>query len=220
MPESASFSVRKKPNYRRRRTLAVLGLLVAVVVVLLVLPRGGGTGRPAGQETPKIVFVRTASVVGLKTPDQAARQAEVDAITKMITDFYQEAFVDPEKWGDGTFEDLKKLFTEEAQPAFMKEIAALTIGEGRTQLKFVDPDRTSTLKVSVFFDAKGAPMYATAGVNFSGRGTLKQTGPALLIKQTASFYMQRNGDSWVISSFDADQTQETPTSPSPSPSAS
>ena len=220
MPESASFSVRRKPNYRRRRTFAVLGLLVAVVIILLVLPRGG-TGRPGGAKTPQLAFARSLTIVGLKTPaEAAARLAPFDEITKMFTDFYQEAFVDPAKWGDGTFEDLKKLFAEEAQPAFTKELASLTIGEARTELKFVDPVPGSSLKISVFFDSKAAPMYATAAVNFGGRGTLKQKGPVLLIKQTASFYMQRAGETWVITSFDADQTQETPSSPSPSPSAS
>jgi len=198
----------------------VLGLLVAVVIILLVLPRGGGSGRPGGAKTPQLAFARSFTIVGLKTPaDQAARLAPVDEITKMFTDFYQEAFVDPEKWGDGTFEDLKKLFAEEAQPAFTKELASLTIGQARTELKFVDPV-PSSLKISVFFDSKAAPMYATAAVQFGGRGTLKQKGPVVLIKQQASFYMQRNGDDWMITSFDANQTQETPSSPSPSPSAS
>ena len=219
MPESASFSVRKKPNFRRRRTFVVLGLIVAVVIVLLVLPRGD-SGRPGGAKTPVVAFVRTVNVVGLKVPDQPTRQANVDAIAEMMTDFYQQAFVDPKKWGDGTFPDLKALFSEEAQATFTKEIASLTIGLARSQLKFVDPLPTSTLGVTVFFDSKSAPTYAVAAVKFAGRGTLKQEGPPLLIDQKASFYMARSGDKWLITAFDAEQTQQTPTSPSPSPSPS
>jgi hypothetical protein len=219
MPESASFSVRKKPNYRRRRTFAVLGLVVAVVIILLVIPRGGGTGRPGGAKTPVVAFTRTANVVALKQPDEAIRKAEVEAVATMVRDFYQRAFVDPEKWGDGTFPDLKALFTEEAQASFDKNLTSLTIGEARTELKFVDPG-ASTLGVTVFFDSKAAPTYAVAAVQFSARGTMKKTGPALMIKQKASFYMERSGDKWLITAFDAEQTQETPSSPSPSPSAS
>jgi hypothetical protein len=219
MPESASFSVRKKTNYRRRRTFAVLGLLVAVVIILLVLPRGDGTGRPPGEETPVVAFTRSVSVVALKQPEAAARQANVEAVATMVRDFYQSAFVDPKKWGDGTFPDLKALFSDEAQAAFTKDVASLTIGQARTQLKFVDP-RASTLGVTVFFDTKAAPTFAVAAVSFNARGTLKQSGPPLLIKQKASFYMERSGDKWLITAFDAEQTQETPPSPSPSPTAS
>jgi hypothetical protein len=218
MPESASFSVRKRPNYRRRRTFAVLGLIVVVVIILLVLPRGDGGGG-GGEKTPQVAFTRTVNIVGLKTPDAATRQSNVDSVTKMVTDFYQAAFVDPKKWGDGTFPDLKALFSEEAQTTFTKQISALTIGPAREQLKSVKPG-ASTLGVSVFFDTKGVPTFAVAAVTFNGRGTLKESGPPLLIKQKASFYMERSGDTWLITAFDAEQSQDTPSSPSPSPSAS
>src|SRR5207253_1210188 len=136
MPESASFSMRKKPNYRRRRTFALLGLLVLVVVVLLVIPRGGGTGRPPGQTTPVLSFAATHKNItqGKKLPDGGTVSGNQDQITKMFNDFYQTAFIDPGKWGDGTFGKLRDLFAKDAQASFTKDLATLTIGEARTEL--------------------------------------------------------------------------------------
>jgi ketosteroid isomerase-like protein len=218
MPESASFSMRKKPNYRRRRTASILVLLVVVVVVVALLSRGGGGPGSKENPVPTLAFVsKVVSVAQNKAPDEATKKANGDVVVKMVTDYYQKAFVDPREWGDGQFEDLKALFAEAAQPAFTKDVTALTIGEARTQLKRVDPTG-ATLTVTVYYDAKNQPTLAVAAAAFNARGTLKDTGPAVTIKQKATFYMAKQGDGWIITDFDAEQTQDTPT-PSPTPSA-
>jgi hypothetical protein len=212
--------MRNKPNYRRRRTLSVLVLLVAAVVVVALLSRGG-SDKPGSKENPvpTLAFVsKINSVAQGKAPDAATKQTNGDAVVKMVTDYYQAAFVDPRKWGDGTFGDLSALFTKAAQPAFASNITALTIGEARTELKRVDPT-VATLTVTVYYDAKSQATLAVAAAAFNARGTLKASGPAVTIVQKATFYMQKQGDSWVITDFDAEQHQDTPT-PSPSPSAS
>jgi hypothetical protein len=212
--------MRKKPNYRRRRTVAVVGLLVLVVVVLLVLPRGGGTGRPKGQTTPILSFAATHKNItqGKKLPDAGTVSGNQDQLTKMFNDFYQTAFIDPQKWGDGTFGKLRDLFAKAAQASFTKDLTSLTIGEARTELRFVDP-MPSTLVVTVYYDKNAKPTFAVAAADFNGRGTPKTTGPAVLIHAKATFYMQRAGNDWTITYYDAKQTQES-VSPSPSPSAS
>ncbi|MGH2726177.1 MAG: hypothetical protein ACRDKS_04290, partial [Actinomycetota bacterium] len=117
MPESASFSVRR-PNYRRRRTFTVLGLLAVVVLVIVLLSRGGGPGGPDEPPIPTLQFVAKAThVFQGKAAGAGTQQSEADALTRMFDDFYQEAFVDPRKWGDGTFEDLADLFSDDAKPS-------------------------------------------------------------------------------------------------------
>jgi ketosteroid isomerase-like protein len=211
--------MRNKPNYRRRRTVSVLVLLIAVVVVVALLSRGGGGPGSKENPVPTLAFVSKINTVAQsKAPDAAAKQANGDAVVKMVTDFYQEAFVDPRKWGDGQFANLRELFAKDAQPSFAKNVAALTIGLARTQLKRVDPT-AATLTVTVYYDTKSKATLAVAAASFNARGTLKDSGPAVTIKQKATFYMQKQGDSWIITDFDAEQTQDTPT-PTPSPSAS
>jgi hypothetical protein len=219
MPESASFSVRKKPNYRRRRTLAVLALLVAGVIVIALLSRGGGGSKET--PTPTMAFVAHTRVENqAKAADKGTQTAESDAIVKMFNDFYQEAFVDPDKWGDGKFENLRDdLFAETVRSTFTKDLGSLTIGEGRLDLKRVDRPQ-GTLNVTIYYNASSKPTFAVAVATFDALGALKKAGPRVNIKQKATFYLQKTGDKWIVTAYDANQTQETPPSPSPSPSAS
>ena len=220
MPESASFSVRKKPNYRRRRTISALVLLVVAVIVVALLSRSTGGPGSKGNPVPQLAFVAKVNAVSQSSsPDSATRQAEAQKLQTMFTDFYQEAFVDPRKWGDGRFEDLKKLFAQEAQTSFTRDLPSLTIGQARTQLKRVDP-KTANLVVTVYYDAKQKPTYAVVAATFDAIGTLKSSGPRVTIKQKASFYLTKSGGTWTITAYDVDQTQDTPSSPSPTPSSS
>ena len=215
MPESASFSVRPRPNYRRRRTFTVLGLLVVAVVVVL-LTRGGGGG-PGDKPIPTLKFVaKTKHVSQGKAAPANVQQGEVDAITTMFNDFYQTAFVDPGKWGDGTFEDLAGLFADDVKASFTRDLPSLTIGEARTQLARVDLG-PNYFGVTVYYDSKQKPTFAVTTVQFEGRGTLKEAGPAVTIKQAATYWLQKVGSDWKITSYDANETQTTPT---PSPTAS
>jgi hypothetical protein len=134
----------------------------------------------------------------------------------MFSEYYQEAFDDPEAWGDGTFEDLAGLCVDEAEASFEMELPALTIGAARTELKRVDLGPRSFI-VSVYWDSKQKPTFAVASVQFEGRGTLKSSGPPLTIKQAATYYLQKLGSSWKITAYDTSETQTTPT---PSPTAS
>ena len=218
MPTSPSFSVRPRPNYRRRRTVALFVLLGVAVIVVALLSRGGGIG-DGEAPIPTLEFVtKVGHVSQSKAADEGTKNAQAESIEKMLTDYYQEAFVDPEKWGDGTFENLKQLFADDVQASFTKDLAALTIGEGRNDLKRVDPSG-ATLAVTIYYDGKAQPVLAVAAATFDAAGTLKQSGPPVTIKQKATFYLQKSGDAWRITSYDADQSQVTPT-PSPSPTAS
>jgi hypothetical protein len=196
--------------------LAVLVLLIAAVVVIALLSRGDGIGTKENP-VPVLAFTTKIAVVNQgKAADRETRKAESDAIVKMFSDYYQEAFVDPRKWGDGKFEDLREKFDKSVQASFTKDLGSLTIGEARTELKRVDPTATS-LGVTVYYDSKSRPTFAVAAAVFNAQGTLKQSGPRLSIKQKATFYLQRTGDGWRITAYDANQSQETPT---PTPTAS
>lgn len=216
MPESASFSVRR-PNYRRRRTFTVLGLLVVAVIAVLLLTRDGGPGGPGEPPIPTLQFAAKAThVFQGKAAGPGTQQNEADALKKMFDEFYQEAFVDPEKWGDGKFEDLADLFADEAKASFRRDLASLTIGPSFDELRRVDLGPNS-LAISIYYDSKQKPTFATAAVQFEGAGRLKESGPPVAIKQAATYYLQRVGSAWKITYYETNATQNTPT---PSPTAS
>jgi len=212
--------MRKKPNYRRRRTFTALVLLVVAVIVVALLSRSTGGPGSKGNPVPQLAFVaKVDSVSQASSPPSATRQAEAQSLQKMFTDFYEEAFVDPRKWGNGQFDDLKSMFAQSAQTSFTRDLTSLTIGQARTQLKRVDP-KVANMVVTVYFDAKQKPTYAVVAATFSAVGTLKSSGPRVTIRQKATFYLTKSGGTWTITAYDADQTQDTPASPSPTPSSS
>jgi hypothetical protein len=219
VPGGPSFSDR--PNYRRRRLFALLLGLGVLALAVVLLTRGGGPLGPKEQPIPTLEFVsKVTNVTNAKAVDEGAAQAEGQALVKMFNEYYQTAFVDPGKWGDGTFTDLLELFAKDVQPQATKDLPSLTIGEARTELKRVDLG-ASSLDVTVYYDAKQKPTFAVAAASFSGRGTLKRSGPPLNIFQRGTYYLQKSGDSWTITSYDATQEQATPTpSPTASPSGS
>lgn len=217
MPARPSFSVRR-PNYRRRRTFAVLGLLGVAVLAVVLLTRGGGPlGGPDVPPIPTLKFVaKTKHVFQGKAASAGAQQGEAETLTKMFSEFYQEAFVDPDAWGDGTFSDLDGLFADDVKASFTRDLPSLTIGTARTELKRVDLG-PNYLGITIYYDSKQKPTFAVASVQFEGRGTLKRAGPTVTIKQSATYYLQKLGSSWMITAYDTNETQTTPT---PTPTAS
>lgn len=200
----------------------MLGLLGALVLVVVVLTRGGGPlGGPKEPPLPTLQFAAKAKhVFQGKAAGASTQQGEVNNLTEMFSEYYQQAFVDPKAWGDGTFEDLAGLFADDVKASFQRDLPALTIGEARTELQRVDLGSNS-FAVTIYYDSKQKPTFAVASVQFEGRGTLKRSGPALTISQAATYYLQKVGSSWKITAYDTTETQTTPTpSPTASPSAS
>lgn len=204
---------------RRRRAFVIgLGILTIGVVAGILLTRGGGIIKKKEPPIPTLVFASSVEPVsgGGKTASQGKVQDESAAIVKIFSEWYQEAFVDPGKWGDGTFTDLAGHFTPDAKAAFNRDKAALTIAEARTELKRVDAPQGS-VKVTVYFH-DGNPQYAVADVIFKAVGTLKRKGAVPLhISQRATYFLRKAAGGWKIFSFKAREDQ---VQPSPTPTAS
>lgn len=204
---------------RRRAFVGVLGLVTVGVIAGLLFSRGGSLVRK-DPPTPQLAFAASVEQVagGAKAAPQDKVKSESDAIVKMFTEWYQEAFVDPKRWGDGTFAGLADHFTAEAKPAFTRDVKSLTIAEARTELRRVERP-SGSVKVTVYFH-DGNPQYAVADVTFSAVGTMKRSGAVpLQISQRGSFFLRKVGGDWKIFSFRAHQDQVQP-SPTPTPTSS
>jgi hypothetical protein len=166
-----------------------------------------------------VAFV--ASIKGATNAKSAPSKAvtvEGQQIVTMLNDWYEQAFVNTDKFGDGTFPDIAKHFTAAARTKFDTDHETLTIGRARTEVKRVDPT-TQTAKVTVYFN-NGRPTYAIAAVHFAASATMKQSGAyPLKIDQTATYTFQKTTQGWVVSYYSGNQTQNSIV-PSPSPSAS
>ena len=218
----------RQPTFSRRRTRqqrllrTAIGVVVIVVVAALIANLAGGKKKPGAHEPGIATVAFVASYAGdtnAKSPVPAGTvQSEGSKIVSMLNDWYQEAFVNTKDFGDGTFADIGKNFTGVAHTQFTKDLATLTIGDARTEVKRVDP-QTQAVKVTVYF-SNGKPTYSIAAVHFVARATMKQSGAyPLSIDQTVTYTFTNTGQGWVVSYYTAKQTQKSIV-PSPSASAS
>ncbi len=195
--------------------------MIVVLAALIANLAGGkkksGTTPPPG--VAQVAFV--ASVKGAtntKSAPSGAVTAEGQQIVSLLNGWYEQTFVDTEKFGDGTFPDIEKKFTAAARTSFKKDLVMLTIGDARSEVKRVDPT-VQTAKVTVYFN-NGRPTYAIAGVHFAANATMKQSGAfPLKIDQLVTYDFQKTGQGWVVTYYSGNQTQNSIV-PSPSPSAS
>jgi hypothetical protein len=217
----ANFSVRRRS---KRRFLApiIIGLLVVAAVLVYIGSRGGTEG-PKAQKSPDAPITFSFGSLPFKPVFQGGRPSpkvidtERRSVESLFTNYYLKTFVDPSGWSDPGFAAQSALFTPDAKAAFAKDVAALTIGPGTTDVKKVTPTKTS-LTTSVYFD-NGKPTYAVAVVVFNAKGETK-AGVPLDIAHSATYRLQKSGNSWLVFSYEAKASQDTPPSPSPSLSPS
>jgi len=218
----------RQPTFARRRTRQQrllrtgIGVVVIVVLAALIANLAGGKKKPGSTPPPgvaQVLFV--ASIRGAtnaKSAPSSAVTTEGRQIVSMLNNWYEQAFVDTGKFGDGTFSDIAKSFIGGAHTSFAKDLKMLTIGDARTEVKRVDPS-TQTAKVTVYFNS-GKPTYAIAAVHFAAKATMKQSGAfPLKIDQVVTYSFQKTGQGWVVTYYSGNQTQNSIV-PSPSPSAS
>jgi hypothetical protein len=216
-----TFSRRKTRQQRLLRT--GIGVVVIVVLAALIANLAGGGKKKTNTPPPGVAQVKfVASVKGATNakspPSKSAVNAEAGKIVSMLNDWYEQAFVDTSRFGDGTFGDIAKSFTDAAKVQFTKDLSTLTIGDARTEVKRVDPS-TQTVSITVYF-SNGKPTYAIAAVHFVASATMKKSGAfPFKIDQAVTYDFQMTGQGWVVSYYSARQTQKSVV-PSPSASAS
>ena len=191
-------------------------MLAALIANLAGGKKKSGANPPPGVAKVAFVVAVKGETDAKKPPPIGSVKKESDQIVSMLNDWYEQAFVDTSKFGDGTFPDIATHFVAAASTSFSKDLATLTIGDARTEVKRVDPT-TQSVKVTVYF-GNGKPTYAIAAVHFTANATMKQSGAyPLTIDQLVTYDFQKTAQGWVVTYYSAKQTQH---SVVPSPSAS
>jgi hypothetical protein len=209
-------------SFRKKSPLRfVVPAVIAVVVIggglAYIGSRGESPAKKKPEQTPQIAFNVTAFQIQAEGAPigVAAAQPERDALTKLLTDYYQAAFVDPKQWSDPQFTSLQASFTPEAKATFQRDITSLTIGEGRADFARVVPT-VAELKMSIYYDKAKHVQFAIAAVHFTARATTKSKRPVDVV-QDGTYRLQKTSAGWQIFSYQVKSSQDTP-SPSPSPS--
>lgn len=207
-----------------RTVIGIVAIVGIIAAVGSLLNRDGGSGK--GDLPPVTVAFKTkvdgytnaGTSLKAATPKKAAVREEAAAIQTMLNEWYQAAFVNVDGFGDGTFPTVAAMFTPDAAVTFTQDIDSLTIGAGRNDVTRVVPSRQSA-RISVYFEDKSKPTFATAKVTFAAVGTPKQKGRRPIdIEQTAVLHLEKTKDGWRVNYYDAKQTQKE--RPAPTPTAS
>jgi hypothetical protein len=209
-----------------RMTTSSKRLLLALLIAL-ALVAGACTSDeepPAAGETPQeqegqeeapkdegpaaVSFsITEIKVVDSQDRPEAGTKAEEqrDKVLALINGYYNIAFVDPGKWAEGTHPELANFFTEEANANVGPRLGVLALADASKSIKSVKPDRQVIDRLNIYFDGDLNVPIGMATTTFEATGTPSAEGAEpIKIVHKATFWLQKDGDNFRISAFNAD----------------
>lgn len=135
-------------------------------------------------------------------PDSAQKATDEAAkVVDLVNTFYSAAFLDPAKWKSGQHPDLAPLFTAEAQPGEAANLNSLAMSDLSDKIESVESKIQNIDRVTFFVDDDGSLPLGLASVAFEAVGKPSGDGDDVVIRHGASFWLQREGDTYKISAF-------------------
>lgn len=197
----------------------VVGGAIVAVAVVAVAAWFLLTRNPL-REVPDFTF-EFGKVGGSSVADRAPEAELRDAaeqIRETLDAMYVVGFVDYRKWQGGTFPELYDAFTDDIEARVRQDLANLTLGDDASQIDTVTPV-SGRLSVRFLVDEESRPIAATAHAIFAA-DALAKDGGNVAIQHDGTYYMEPEGDSWLISAYDVEgivarvaaPLQETPAS--------
>jgi hypothetical protein len=219
---------------RKRRTPLVLIiipilLLVGAGVMVLFLTGNadklpgplGGSSEPVPEFSFKLAKVQVVGTA--EDADNAALKADAEtaaaAVTPVLDQFFTDAFLDPNMWKDGNYEDALALFSDAALPSAQTGgLETLTLGANAGEVyDSVLPDRGS-IRYDVLFDKDGAPFDLAAHVKFYATAK-RQDATYVGIVSHGVLFLQDTGDGWRITAYDMKRNDHETEAPSATPTS-
>jgi hypothetical protein len=189
---------------RRRRTFRTVALalvaLGAVLAFYLVTHKGQLPG-PLGSKPARPSFAfRFSSIKGYQLgehrPSSATTKKAAEAIQDSLSEFYVDAFLDPETWTKGVPSDAWKVFAPAARKQALRHTSTFTLGTVGRSVASLSVTRSS-LAVRVLFGPTGRAEAASAVVVFQARGKTK-SGQALELRNRGGLVFRPSSGEWVI----------------------
>jgi LCP family protein required for cell wall assembly len=195
-----------------RALIAVLVVALAGVVAAIALAPGGDgptpngtrpTPGPTGTPPPAYALEVTLGRVWGRGPSGIARPRELRrpaaTLRATFTELYAAAFVDPDRWHEGSFPGIGAFFARSARAAARKDLRELTLGRTARRLDAVRP-RRARLDIRFVTDRGGHALVAFADMSFTGIGL---AGDARVpISQRGRFVLRRADAAWRIDAYD------------------
>lgn len=169
-----------------------------------VLLRGGREGGGGGEERPPADLAWEVGFTKVVAVDEKPPQARVDSATEEISalmdELYTTAFVDPARWGGGSFPDLDSYFSGPAAQRAVEDLEQLTLGSLAPRVARVDPG-ASRLNISVLVDEDSGTTAAIARAAFRADARTKG-GEKFKIFHRGRYLMEQVDGGWRITGYD------------------
>jgi hypothetical protein len=201
-------------------------VIVAVAVVLGFVLLGGADGLPIiggspRSPTPEFAFKMTkvtpvATSPESKHQDLATKAQEAAAqVGEQMNALYVGAFLEPDNWLDGSYDDVWDLFDEGASAEAQLQVDTLTAGTGAGEAFEQILPGSGVLKTKVLFDLQDEAYSVVAVTRFEAVGSGTDGGDVRMTSKGQFVFQQVDGD-WRVVSFKVLRDNEVQ---APSPSA-
>jgi hypothetical protein len=203
-------------------------VVVVAAVVLGFVFLGGADGIPIiggspEPTTPAFAFTVTKVTPVATNPETKHKDLEPKAkeaagqVEDQMNTLYIGAFLDPNNWQDGSYDDVWELFDEGASAEAQTQVETLTAGTGAGQaFEQILPD-SGDLKTKVLFDPKDQAYSVIAVSRFEAVGSGKD-GQDVQMTSRGQYVFQKVDGDWRVVSFKV-LRDNTVQAQSPSPSA-
>jgi hypothetical protein len=146
---------------------------------------------------------RTVAVVEKSKPDQAEIKKSTQDIRNTLQNMYTVAFIDPEVWKSGQYDNVFGFFAQgRISGAAKKAEETLTLGAKAGDTYSDVKPKSGSLAVKWLTDKGGQPFTAAVTAAFSADAT-KKDGSSTTVKSHATYIMQRGEGGWIIVAFKA-----------------
>jgi hypothetical protein len=209
VPTESPPAVEARPPTKRWPLIVGAAAIVVIGIgfLLFFLLRGGGGEGNVSPGTPEFSF-DLASAKAIPTENRADKGAIGAVAQKSAADIrgvldrmYSLAFLDPENWKSGTYDNVFGFFDlGGAQHRAQADAGTLTLGPSAGK-KFTDVQPSGgTLSVKVLVDQGGNPVNATANVVFRARAT-GTGGTGEIVVSKGSYFMHILEGGWSVYGF-------------------
>ncbi|HZB01880.1 MAG TPA: hypothetical protein VE800_07210 [Actinomycetota bacterium] len=137
---------------------------------------------------------------------RAVREA-AGRVESTVTDLYVGAFLDPDHWSSGTYDDVFDVFAGVARPEAERRAGILTAGgDAGDRFERIDPLK-GRLSLRILLDRGENPVLVASKVRFVARGV---GADPLTMTSEGAFLFRRIDGAWRIVSFDVVRTDREP----------
>ena len=190
-----------------KRSSALAFAVVLVIAPVLGACDGDRASRERAKEPPPATanfqVIETRGIDAQDRPEaQAAASAASAGVTATVNAYYNAAFIEKGKWGQGLHPDLASFFTADVQAQVAPQLAALALADIAPAITRVDPTKQEVPILTFQIEPDMTAPLAVATVLFEATATaVEKKNSPVKIAHTATFWFVKEGDVYKITGF-------------------